>query len=487
MTGKVMSHLDRSAVEMICVSPKREDADRKLVSRLQREMAVLPPQRTTMVILSGDMDFVPQYQHARAQGFTVCVIHGGGMNDGNKAALSLHADIIGDWQVIMAPLIEDRARRAREQLHNSGVTGARRKAEAAAAHAAAASAAAAAAAGGGGGNDVSRLIAAVVPSPIVTPVKGKGPATASTMMTKGAMVPPPAAITTPATTTTSTTPSVTVKGRRSKSQQPTGGPVTTSSTSSTTPTLPSIIKNNGGGGGSAAAAVAGPRSSLTYASAAASPATGPSVAISSSIKPGVPTASSTSLTSSPLASLPIMMLDDTSHVDGRVCTGVCTHFFKKLGYGFVRVEPNTGVSTITTTTASSSTTTTPATTSSTVTPAATGGGSVRGPSHDIVGGGGEGGDEFDGEDGSDDDDEVIGATTTEGDGGAEPAVDHATREFERSRRRQLRRSRVFVHITKIIPLVSGGERCLIVGDRVRFKIFRTAKGYHADDVEKIIT
>jgi len=72
---KVIDDLDRAAVEMVWVSTKREDADRKLVNRIHQEMAVLPPATTTFVVVSSDQDFRTQYQELLREGYRVLVMH----------------------------------------------------------------------------------------------------------------------------------------------------------------------------------------------------------------------------------------------------------------------------------------------------------------------------------------------------------------------------------------------------------------------------
>ena len=65
--------LDRAAVEQIICSDKREDADRKLVTKLNREMSVLPPSLTSFVVISSDNDFTSSYLNCRNLGFNISV------------------------------------------------------------------------------------------------------------------------------------------------------------------------------------------------------------------------------------------------------------------------------------------------------------------------------------------------------------------------------------------------------------------------------
>ena len=75
MPKGVVQELDKAAVEMVWVSSKREDADRKLGMRIMQEMAVLPPASTTFVVISSDADFRTHIQQLSNQGFAAIVIH----------------------------------------------------------------------------------------------------------------------------------------------------------------------------------------------------------------------------------------------------------------------------------------------------------------------------------------------------------------------------------------------------------------------------
>ena len=71
LSPKDIKGLDRASVEQIFVSTKREDADRKLITRISREMNVLPKASSKFVIISSDMDFVPHMQLLSNGGFEV--------------------------------------------------------------------------------------------------------------------------------------------------------------------------------------------------------------------------------------------------------------------------------------------------------------------------------------------------------------------------------------------------------------------------------
>ena len=75
ISQQVIDDLDRAAVELVWVSSKREDADRKLTTRVSQEMAVLTPADTAFVVISSDQDFRTQYQMMNNAGFRVLVLH----------------------------------------------------------------------------------------------------------------------------------------------------------------------------------------------------------------------------------------------------------------------------------------------------------------------------------------------------------------------------------------------------------------------------
>ena len=75
LSKKVVEELDRASVELVYVSSKREDADRKLGHRLSQEVSVLKPIKTTFIIISSDQDFRHQIQELVNAGYKVIIIH----------------------------------------------------------------------------------------------------------------------------------------------------------------------------------------------------------------------------------------------------------------------------------------------------------------------------------------------------------------------------------------------------------------------------
>jgi len=70
----LLKSLDREGIEQVIASNKREAADRRLVSRLQREAKILPTEATTFVLISSDMDFLDPARQLKQQGFRVVLV-----------------------------------------------------------------------------------------------------------------------------------------------------------------------------------------------------------------------------------------------------------------------------------------------------------------------------------------------------------------------------------------------------------------------------
>lgn len=100
VSERVVNELDHSAVELVWVSAKREDADRKLGIRINQEMLVLQPSVTTFVIISSDQDFRHHMQLLQNQGFNVVVIHNAD-NEKWTQVLEMHASESYRWMDIM--------------------------------------------------------------------------------------------------------------------------------------------------------------------------------------------------------------------------------------------------------------------------------------------------------------------------------------------------------------------------------------------------
>jgi len=76
----VRQALDRAGVEQVLAGAKREDADRTMCARLEREATVLPRDRTSFVLISSDCDFAPPLRRLVQGGFSpvvLCCARGG--------------------------------------------------------------------------------------------------------------------------------------------------------------------------------------------------------------------------------------------------------------------------------------------------------------------------------------------------------------------------------------------------------------------------
>ena len=94
---RLMDELDKSNVEIVRTSDKREDSDRKLSLRLRREMDVLPPAATTIVLISSDQDFRNDVQLAVQRGFDVTVLHNAPKNTRHAQTLAMYATRVFHW------------------------------------------------------------------------------------------------------------------------------------------------------------------------------------------------------------------------------------------------------------------------------------------------------------------------------------------------------------------------------------------------------
>ncbi len=92
--------LDSAGIEIIAVSDKREDADRKLVARALRECRVLPPTDSVIVVVSSDKDFCALYGSMRSLGFRVVVVHCA-TNLEWEESLALYANVCVRWNDII--------------------------------------------------------------------------------------------------------------------------------------------------------------------------------------------------------------------------------------------------------------------------------------------------------------------------------------------------------------------------------------------------
>ena len=100
VSQKTIGELDKSGVELVWVSQKREDADRKLGLRIAQEIRVLTPSSTTFIIVSSDQDFISHMQLLQNGGFHVVVIHKA-KSEKWQSSLEMHANEGHKWTDIL--------------------------------------------------------------------------------------------------------------------------------------------------------------------------------------------------------------------------------------------------------------------------------------------------------------------------------------------------------------------------------------------------
>ena len=96
LPDQVVRDLDSAGVELVWISPKQEDADRKLVRRISQEMAVLRPETTSFVLITSDKDFRSQIQLLTGAGYKVIIIHSA-THDDWRLSLEMHATQAFRW------------------------------------------------------------------------------------------------------------------------------------------------------------------------------------------------------------------------------------------------------------------------------------------------------------------------------------------------------------------------------------------------------
>mmetsp|Transcript_30855 Transcript_30855/g.57548 ORF Transcript_30855/g.57548 Transcript_30855/m.57548 type:complete len:561 (-) Transcript_30855:139-1821(-) len=122
ISKKVVNELDKAAVEIVWVSDKREDADRKLGHRIAQELQVLSPQDTTFVIITSDQDFRHHFQLLRNSNYNIIVIHNATESSKWSATMAMHCSASYHWKdVLQTGAHENNAKAEGELLIPSGV------------------------------------------------------------------------------------------------------------------------------------------------------------------------------------------------------------------------------------------------------------------------------------------------------------------------------------------------------------------------------
>ena len=94
--------LDRAGVEQVLASSKREDADRKLNARLERDLALLPSgAATAAVFITSDTDFIPQLRRLKQRGGPTVLLTTAPHGSQHYSALALAATETHSWQAIV--------------------------------------------------------------------------------------------------------------------------------------------------------------------------------------------------------------------------------------------------------------------------------------------------------------------------------------------------------------------------------------------------
>ena len=101
-TRALSTLLDRAGVEQVLAGQKREDADRKICARLDREAAVLPCSSTAFVLISSDMDFAAPMRRLVQAGFaSVVLLHAAPAGSQQEATLSHAATSAHKWAEVL--------------------------------------------------------------------------------------------------------------------------------------------------------------------------------------------------------------------------------------------------------------------------------------------------------------------------------------------------------------------------------------------------
>jgi len=106
ISKQLIKELDAASVELVWISNKVEDADRKLVARISQEMAVLPAASTTFVLISSDKDFRSQLQILTGAGYCTIVVHNATHGDWRKS-LEMHSTQAYQWRQDLLQLKEN--------------------------------------------------------------------------------------------------------------------------------------------------------------------------------------------------------------------------------------------------------------------------------------------------------------------------------------------------------------------------------------------
>lgn len=98
VSSQTVTELDKAGVELVWVSPKREDADRKIGHRISQEVQVLKDVKNTVfVVISSDQDFRHHTTLLQSAGYRVIIIHNASQGIWAKT-LEMHSTETYRWQ-----------------------------------------------------------------------------------------------------------------------------------------------------------------------------------------------------------------------------------------------------------------------------------------------------------------------------------------------------------------------------------------------------
>ncbi len=105
---KISGELGKTRVEVIVCNSKKEDADRKIVDRIDNERAILVPSKTSFILISSDRDFCRVMSSLKNAGFYCAVIHHIPASPANESwlqAIKLCCNKVLFWEDIVKPAL----------------------------------------------------------------------------------------------------------------------------------------------------------------------------------------------------------------------------------------------------------------------------------------------------------------------------------------------------------------------------------------------
>lgn len=124
LSSKLIKELDAVGIELVWVSEKREDADRKLVHRLQQETDIFKNNKeVTFVIMSSDKDFTRNLNSLVQKGYRTIVIHDARDEHWEEILKTASSESYKWTEVMQTNLIISSTEIANEKLQNESIIG----------------------------------------------------------------------------------------------------------------------------------------------------------------------------------------------------------------------------------------------------------------------------------------------------------------------------------------------------------------------------